>query len=107
MTPDVCTILGRVRNLSVGNPAVGVEPEQPERPLQSFAVPQFDGMAPLYAVEHHGGLYLRWAYSGPVPRIHPPARLQLNYRQKESPQGRVGHGPRIAHCGRFKAIKNP
>jgi hypothetical protein len=85
MTPDVCAILGRVRNLAVGNPAVGVKPEQAERALQSFAVPHLHGMAPLDAVEDDGGFDLRWAYSGPVPRIHPPARLQLNYRQKQSP----------------------
>ena len=75
MTPDVCTILGRVRNLSVGNPAVGVQPEQPERPLQSFAVAHFHGMAPLDAVEDDGGFDLRWAYGRSVPRLQVAATL--------------------------------
>jgi hypothetical protein len=42
-------------------------------------------MAPLDAVEDDGGLNLGWAYGLAVPRIKPPARLQLDYRQKQSP----------------------
>ena len=75
MTPDVCAILGRVRNLSVGNPAVGVQPKQPERPLQSFAVAHFHGMAPLYAVENYSGLDLRWSYSLPILSLQVAATL--------------------------------
>lgn len=39
MTPDVCAILGSIRNLSVGNPAVGVKAEQAERALHRLPVP--------------------------------------------------------------------
>jgi len=69
MPPDVRPILRRVGNPSIGNPAVRVEAENPERSFQGLTVAQFDLVTPLDEVADSGGFNLRRTHGIPVPRI--------------------------------------
>ena len=92
MPPDVRPILRRVGNPPIGNPAVRVQAENPERSFQGLTVAQFDRMAPLDEVADYGWFNLRRTHGVPVPRIQPPTGFHLNDCRENGEQDGVGHG---------------
>jgi hypothetical protein len=92
VSPDVSPILCGVGNPPIGDPAVRVQAENPERSFQGLTVAQFDRMAPVDEVADDGGFNLGRTHGVPVPSIQPPARFHLNDCRENGEQDGVGHG---------------
>ena len=78
MPPDVRSVFWGVGNPPVGDPAVRVEAENPERSFQGLPVAQFDLVAPLDEVADDGWFNLRRADGIPVLCVQPPTGFHLN-----------------------------
>lgn len=78
MPPDVRPVFWGVGNPSIGNPAIRVQAENPERSFQGLTVAQFDLVTPLDQVSHHGWFNLRRADGVPVLCIQPSTGFQLD-----------------------------